>query len=64
MNEKFVFWYKIVVKWFIPVSFFVIANITAATNQVVGNSIAGVMLILTLFYYLTLTIKKPEDLKK
>jgi hypothetical protein len=54
MNENFAYWFRVVVKWITPVSFFIIASWPGS------YWLAGVMLIVTLFYY-TLQWKNIGD---
>ena len=48
----------LVVKVLIPVSFFVIANITKVVNLEVANGIAGVMTLLTIAMYVVEKLNK------
>lgn len=55
--EKFAWWFRLIAKILIPVLFFVIAN---TSNLVLANAIAGVMVIVTLFYYVLVWQKLGE----
>lgn len=57
MNEKFAYWFRFGVKWFTPVSFFIIAAWSAIW-------LAGIMCILTLFSYALQWLKVGDELKK
>jgi len=56
--EKFAYWFRLIVKILIPVSFFVIAAWPGS------YWLAGVMLIVTLFYYLLIYNHLGDSLKK
>jgi len=58
---KFFYWFRLVVKILIPVSFFVIANLTKVVNQDAANGFAGIMFIAVLFYYILVWQKIGED---
>jgi len=55
--KNFYYYFRVAVKVLIPVSFFVIANITKITNYVIANAIAGVMFILIVMYYILIRNK-------
>jgi len=55
--KNFYYYFRVAVKVLIPVSFFVIANITKITNYVIANAIAGVMFILVVMYYILIRNK-------
>ena len=60
-TENFAYWFRLVIKILIPVMFFVIANITKFVNQDIANTIAGVMALAVLYYYILEWQKIGED---
>lgn len=52
--QKFIYWFRLIVKILVPVAFFVIAAIPGS------YWLAGVMTILVLFVYLLEGMKKDE----
>jgi len=59
--KNFYYYFRVAVKVLIPVSFFVIANITKVTNYIIANAIAGVMFILIVMYYILIRNKIGDE---
>ena len=60
MKKGFNYWFRRVMYWLIPVSFFAIANITRGANVYVANGIAGILFVATIYYYVLLHYKVGE----